>query len=199
MSFYGIKLGYVPWASWLSFPWRAARLPWWGLPRWCDILRNRSFHPEIPEERKKLYYVTVITVRNSSCGKVLFSQVSVCPQGEVYAPQADIPSGRYHPPRQTHPQADTPQADTPWTDTPPGRHPLGRHPPGKTPPRADCTAADGMHPTGMHSCYCYRTWSIAVLSLMICTIAWASNFNQILESAKDCCKFYIVVWLHLSY
>ena len=155
MSFYGIKLGYVPWASWFSFPWRAARLPWWGLPRWCDILRNRSFHPEIPEERKKLYYVTVITVRNSSCGKVLFSQVSVCPQGEVYAPQADTPSGRYHPPRQTHPQADTPQVDTPWTDTPPGRHPLGRHPPGKTPPRADC------HCSGRYASY----WNAFLLLL----------------------------------
>ena len=53
----------------------------------------------------------IITVRNSSCGKVMFLQVSVCPQGEVYTP--------------------SPQADT---------HPsLGRHPPGKTHthPKAD--------------------------------------------------------------
>ena len=29
-----------------------------------------------------------VTVRNSSCGKVMFLQVSVCPQGEVYTPRA---------------------------------------------------------------------------------------------------------------
>ena len=153
----------------------------------------------------------------------MFSQVSVCPQGEVYVPPRQTP-----PQADTTPRADTPQADTPWADTPPGSHPMGRHPPGQTHPWTDtpldrqppgrhlprqtptlgwhhpghtATAADGTHPTGMHYCYCYRTWSIAVLSLLICTIAWASNFNRILESAKDCCKFYIVVWLHvhLSY
>ena len=36
------------------------------------------------------------TVRNSSCGKVMFSQVSVCPRGEeVYTPP---PAGRHPPP-----------------------------------------------------------------------------------------------------
>ena len=65
--------------------------------------------------------LNLITVHNSSSGKVMFSQVSVCPRGEVYE------AG-------THP---TPlwQTDTPLA----GRHPLwradtpGRH----TPPRVD--------------------------------------------------------------
>ena len=66
---------------------------------------------------------TSIIVRNSSCGKVMFSQVFVCPQG-----------------RGIHPH----EAD------PPGRHPIP-HPLGQTPPKM-ATAADDMHPTGMHSC-----------------------------------------------
>ena len=57
-------------------------------------------------------------VRNNSCGKVMFSQASVCPQGEVYIPWAD-----------------TLQADTPWADIA-----LGRHPPGQTPPPQTATA-----------------------------------------------------------
>ena len=37
----------------------------------------------------------IFTARNSSCGKVMFSQVSVCPPGEVYTPwQADLPVPR---------------------------------------------------------------------------------------------------------
>ena len=57
----------------------------------------------------------LVTVRNSSCGKVMFLQVSVCPQEEVYTPQADIPpstlgEGGIHPARQTPPfRANTPQ------------------------------------------------------------------------------------------
>ena len=48
-------------------------------------------------ESKSTHYnciLRVITVRNSSCGKVMFSQVSVCPQGGVQPPSL-------------------------WTDTPP--------------------------------------------------------------------------------
>ena len=63
--------------------------------------------------------------------KVMFSQVSVCPQGQVSAPGLGV-CGR-HPPGQTPP----PWADRPWADppgqTPPGQPPLGRHP-GQTPP-----------------------------------------------------------------
>ena len=65
-------------------------------------------------EFKSTHYnciLRVITVRNSSCGKVMFSQVSVCPRG-VYNP---LPVGR-HPPlcRQTATAAD-------------GTHPTGVH------------------------------------------------------------------------
>ena len=51
-------------------------------------------------------YFAIITVRNSSCGKVMFSQVSVRPQGGGVHPL-----GR--PPRQT------PIGTSPWADTPP--------------------------------------------------------------------------------
>ena len=116
----------------------------------------------------------IITIRNSSCGKVVFSQVSDCPWGrEVYTlpgqipPCADTLPGR-------HPLAQTlSQGDTPWEDTPlPGRQkplpgqtpweadtPLSSHSPWQadTPqantPQQMATAVDGTHPTGMHSCY----------------------------------------------
>ena len=84
----------------------------------------------------------------SSCGKVMFSQASVCPQGEgvcLWVWGCTPPLGRH----------------------PLGRHPLGRHPPRQTPPRQmppgqtlppppspeTATVADGTHPTGMHSCF----------------------------------------------
>ena len=109
----------------------------------------------------------IITVRNSSCGKVMFSQVSVYPRGRCTSSLADPPPPRQTPslgshcPRQTHLRADLPrQTHTPgrhplgrhappWADTPlpPGRHPSGQPSPGQT-----ATAADGTHPTGMHSC-----------------------------------------------
>ena len=66
----------------------------------------------------------IITVRNSSCGKVMFSQVSVCPRGRGVhppgrqTPPGQTPAGKIHP-RQTHPLG----RHTPWADTPP----LGRH------------------------------------------------------------------------
>ena len=47
-------------------------------------------------------YADDITVRNISCGKIMFSQVCVCPRGG--------------------------EVCTPWADTPLGRHPLGRQP-----------------------------------------------------------------------
>ena len=71
----------------------------------------------------------IITVRNSSCGKVMFSQVSVCPQGRGVQPLAGRqPLGRHPPARYP------PGRHTSWADTPPGQtHPLGRHTtPGQT-------------------------------------------------------------------
>ena len=83
------------------------------------------------------------TVRNSSCGKVMFSQVSVCPQGggKVYTALAGRPLLEVRHPLGRHPLA--------------GRHPPGwQTPPGQadTPLQQTATAADGTHPTGMHSC-----------------------------------------------
>ena len=68
-------------------------------------------------------FYPIFTVHNSSCGKVMFSQVSVCTQGEVYTPVADTP-----PPRLT----------PLWEVTPLPDH--------------TATAADGKHATVMHSC-----------------------------------------------
>ena len=70
--------------------------------------------------------ISFITVRNSSCGKVMFSQA--CVKNSVH--RADThPPGR-HIPGQTPPPP--PQADTPL------------------PPKM-ATAADGTHPNEMHS------------------------------------------------
>ena len=87
----------------------------------------------------------IITVRNySSCGKVIISQVSVCPQGGRCTPP-----GRQTPPGKTHPGR-----HTPWVDTPPlGRHTSSGQTPPSPPPPEKATAADGTHPTGMHSCF----------------------------------------------
>ena len=40
----------------------------------------------------------VVTVRNSSCGKAMFLQVSVCPEGEVYTPRQTLQSWADPPP-----------------------------------------------------------------------------------------------------
>ena len=93
------------------------------------------------------YHVISWIAPNSSCGKVMFSQVSVCPQGGC-TPLRRHPPGRY-PPRQTPPWADPSPEQTPSS--------LGRHPP--LPPPEMPTAADGTtHPTGMHSCDYVVTW-----------------------------------------
>ena len=104
--------------------------------------------------------------------KVMFSQVSVCPQwgGSTWA---GIPPGRYthtpptpppragipqqvHPPGQVHtPQAGTPPSGRylpghvpPRTGTPPGRHPrAGTHPQAGTPSQAG-TPPRQVHPSG---------------------------------------------------
>ena len=80
---------------------------------------------------------SIFTVCNSSCGKVMFSQVSVCPQGGGVHPLGRHPPGQRHTHTSRHPSA--------WADTPP-------------PPRWQMvTAADGTHPTGMHSCLNFNT------------------------------------------
>ena len=109
----------------------------------------------------------LVTVRNSSCGKVIFSQACVknsvhggcipaCTgQGDVYpsmhwagvggVSQHALGRGMYIP-------ACTGQGWGSVADTPLGRHPPGRH----TPPPT--TAVDGMHSTGMHSCFFFYSF-----------------------------------------
>ena len=89
--------------------------------------------------------------------KVMFSQVSVCPQ-EMCIPACN---GADTPWAGTLPGRYTPWSDTPRQVQPPGRytpwqvHPQQIHPP------AQCmlgygTQAGSMHPTGMHSCFMYH-------------------------------------------
>ena len=68
---------------------------WWLLKHITRIVSKRMV--------RILLEFFLVTVRNSSCGKVMFSQVSVCPRGEGCTPscQADIT-----PPRQTRPPPD---------------------------------------------------------------------------------------------
>ena len=84
----------------------------------------------------------IFTVRNSSYGKVMFSQVS--------PPWAGTPLGG-HPPGQTPP----PPAENPLARHSPGKHPLARQPPGHTPPGQTPprkTAKDG-HCIGRYASY----------------------------------------------
>ena len=68
----------------------------------------------IPTSPTRTYSNLFINVRNSSCGKVMFLQVSVCLQ----VGRCTLPLGR-HPPGQTPPLPG---------QTPPGRHPETRRP-----------------------------------------------------------------------
>ena len=81
-------------------------------------------------KRYKRYFNNdvIITVRNSSCRKVMFLHLSVI----MFT--GGVCSG-------------TPLGQTsPWEYTPPRAEP----------PSETATAADGTHPTGMHSCICRR-------------------------------------------
>ena len=61
------------------------------------------------------YLVKICYCPQTKFTKVMFSQVSVCPQGGVcHTPTAWV--------------------DIPWVDTPLGRHPSGQTPPGRHPP-----------------------------------------------------------------
>ena len=112
---------------------------------------KRDFSVSVP--------LNLVTVRNSSCGKVMFSQASVCPQG-----------GGVHPlGRHPLPQADTPshQADTPlWPDT--------------TPNHETATSADGTHPTGMHSCsICSFTPDHSLQTMTWCTQKYRNDSRNL--------------------
>ena len=62
---------------------------------------------------KIVAFVDIITVRNSTCGKVMFSQVSICPRGGC------APPGRQTSPPGRHTQQTAAAAD--------GTHPTGMH------------------------------------------------------------------------
>ena len=116
----------------------------------------------------KLAILHLITIRSSSCGKVMFLQVSVCPRGR---------GGKCTPP---------------LTDTPLCRHPLGRHtPPGRHPLQADssphqmATAAEGTHPAGMHSC----SFNFFVVDPAKCWLTDAFAFLGSRESFVFCDKY----------
>ena len=100
--------------------------------------------------------------RKTKFGKVMFSHVSVCPQGvSAFGPGGVSAT----PPRQTPPWTDTPLADTPsgrhrlWADTPQAdtssRHPKAdppvRHPPRQTPPAQCMLGHTHTHPCLVHA------------------------------------------------
>ena len=85
----------------------------------------------------------IITVRNSNCGKVMFSQACVknsVHRGVVYNSPRQTPPSR-------HPSGQTPQGRYPLAQHPQANTPLDRHP---VPEMA--TTADRTRLTGMHSC-----------------------------------------------
>ena len=142
----------------------------------------------------------IITVSNSSCGKVMFLQVSVCPQGGGAHPSL----GR-HPPWHTLPLSRHPPGRQPlWADTS-----LGRHPHRQTPPWADtplplpptpemATAVDGTHPTGMHSFwqdFCWKLHENTVKEFVplgdVCRaplLGSANDFSRKVNSTWSCTK-----------
>ena len=85
------------------------------------------------------HFIEIFTVRNSSCGKVMFSQASVILStgGGVHPPGQTPPLGRHPPPPADNRSCIQPPRQTPpWADTTPlGRHPPRQTPPGRHPPR----------------------------------------------------------------
>ena len=76
------------------------------------------------------HVMSIITARNSSCRKVMFSQASV-----ILGRHTAL--GRHPLPLDRHPLAEPPPLGSPAADIPQ-------------------TAVDGTHPTGMHSCSMIR-------------------------------------------
>ena len=115
--------------------------------------------------------------------KVMFSQVSVCPQREggtwAGTPQASTP------PRQVHPQAGSPPGRcTPWVGTPRAG----------TPPRPQCMLgygqqAGGTHPTGMHSCIVLQPTPQNLQRSNAKSMTYCSTDKTVLELIPN--RFYI--------
>ena len=102
------------------------------------LLNISSFILTLVKKLTKKTFVIIswplITIRNSSCGKVMFSQA--CVKNSIHGG-----GGRGV------------CLQVRGVYTPLGRHPLRQTPPGQTPPpKETASAADGTHPTGIHSC-----------------------------------------------
>ena len=93
-----------------------------------EILHSWIFPLGVGKDQKPLLY---FYRPQTKFAKVMFSQVSVCPQGGGCLPHCML--GYRQPP-------------PPWADTHPGRHPSNQCMLGYS------QQEDGMHPTGMHSC-----------------------------------------------
>ena len=109
--------------------------------------------------------------------KVMFLQVSVCPEGRGSA----LLHAGMHPTRSRHPQgadplgADTPQEQTlPGADTPPPRAdtPGSRHPPATVHAGRYGQQAGGTHPTGMQSCLFWQQEVFFFLSVEFIPSNW---------------------------
>ena len=144
----------------------------------CKYYLNDIWETLILKKRKGMIFYHPQT----KFAKVMFLQVSVCPQGgvpaQVHPLLAGTPPGRNNLLGQVHPKAGTsprqvhpPGRYTPQAGTPPRQvHPQQLHPRAGTPPRQVHTPrqvphqpqcmlgysqqAGGMHSMGMHSCYC---------------------------------------------
>ena len=147
----------------------------------CDMLwmNNFAFYKERESFLRwaiKNYVYIYNYCPQTKFAKVMFSQVSVYPRGDVCrtpTPQQTHSPGQTHtpradPPRQTHPPLG--RHTLLWADTHPplGRPPPWADPPGQTPlcpvhagihtPPAQCKLgygqqAGGMYPIEMHSCW----------------------------------------------
>ena len=92
------------------------------------MLRKHIYIIRIFSDKENISLCFIFTVRNSSCGKVMFLHLSVIlfTGGSVWS-------------------------DTPRARHPPGRHPLGRYPPWADPPRQTHPPPWQTHPLGSHT------------------------------------------------
>ena len=119
-------------------------------------------------------YFQFITGRNEVVAKVLFLQVSVCPQGGRVS--ASVHVGMPNPPGPGR--------------TPPGNRqkPTPRTPPGAGRPLREAdssirsTTSAGTHPTGMHSCF----------HLKLHIKANNANFGVFRKNSIECEQFYLI-------
>ena len=138
------------------------------------------------------------TISYSSCGKVMFSQVSVCTWGKGVHPL-----GWQSPPWEMPPVILPSGKHLSWSDTspsPPRQTPLPWQtpPPGQTlPPTEMATAADSTHPTGMHSC-CYRlgtVYSKSFVGKVLLRIKWKFELTVHFKHVREMIEKYCTVTL----